>query len=175
MAERKLCQTEKDHNKEAFELYYAMGQKRSQIAIAKKLGVSLSTIKNWSRSFQWRKRIAERDAQVAREIANRTITDEMSRRTRNLQIVDMSIINLAKAIAQGKVKFMLGDLDKLIRLEAFLCDEPDTRHEVMISDLKNKTNEELHEMIVEEIEILKRLDLSEPEVKLLPGGDDQSS
>jgi len=119
--------------------------------------------------------VVERDTQVAREIANKTLTNEVSRRKRSLQIVQMSIVQLAKAIVQGKVKMTLADLDKLIRLESFLCDEPDTRHEVMISDLKGKSNEELREMISEEIEILKRLDFNKGAVKLLPGGDDQSS
>ena len=34
-------------------------------------------------------------------------------------------MQLAKAIADGRVKMTLGDLDKLIRLEEFLADEPD--------------------------------------------------
>ena len=175
MAERKPIQIEKEHNTQAFEAYYALGPKRSHSAVAKKLGVSVSTIKNWSRSFRWRERIAERDTQVAKAVASRTLNNEVARTQRSLQIVQMSIVQLAKAISQGKVKLTLADLDKLIRLEAFLSDQPDSRQEVVFADLKNKTTEELREMMREEIEMLKELDFSEPVVKLLPGGDGQSS
>ena len=182
MAERTRIQTEKEHNTQAFETYYALGPKRSHSAVAKKLGVSVSTIKNWSRSFRWRERIAERDTQVAKKVASRTLNTEVARTQRSLQIVQMSIVQLAKAVSQGKVKMTLADLDKLIRLEAFLSDQPDARTEIVVSDLKNKSTEELRVMIKEEIEILKELDIQEQEIgtfepggKLLSGGNDQSS
>ena len=52
---------------------------------------------------------------------------------------------------------ILGDLDKLIRLESFLRDEPDSRHEVVFADLRNKSDKELREMIREEMEVLNEL------------------
>ncbi len=182
MAERTRIQTEKEHNTQAFEAYYALGPKRSHSAVAKKLGVSVSTIKNWSRSFRWRERIAERDTQVAREVASRTLNTEVARTQRSLQIVQMSIVQLAKAVSQGKIKMTLSDLDKLIRLESFLSGQSDSRQEHIFGDLKNKSTEELREMIKVEIEMLKELDIQEQEIgtvepggKLLSGGDGQSS
>ena len=62
---------------------------------------------------------------------------------------------VAKAIVDGEVKMTLSDLDKLIRLESFLRDEPDSRQEIIIADLRNKSNEELREMIREETRLLK--------------------
>ena len=182
MAERKPIQIEKEHNTQAFEAYYALGPKRSHSAVAKKLGVSVSTIKNWSRSFRWRERIAERDKQVARKVANQTLNDQVSRQKRSLQIVQMSIVQLAKAVSQGKVKMTLADLDKLIRLEAFLSDQPDSRQEVIFGDLKQKSTEELRQLLREELEMLKELGIQEQEIgtvepgsKLLSSGNDQSS
>jgi transposase len=178
MADRKLVQAEKDHNKKAFEVYYALGPKRSQEAVAKKLGMSVSTIKNWSRSFNWRGRVAERDAEVAREIANKTITDEVSRRKRNLQIVNMSLVQLAKSIAAGKLRMTLSDLDRLIRLELLLTDQPDGRQEIIFGDLKNKSREELKEMLQAEMGKLKQLEDHDREIekweregKLLASGE----
>ena len=51
----------------------------------------------------------------------------------------------------------LSDLDKLIRLESFLRDEPDSRREIIVADLRTKSNEELQEMIQEEMELLEEL------------------
>ncbi len=161
MAKTRLVHTEREHHKQAFETYYAFGLKRSHRAVASKLGVSVSTIKNWSRSFRWRERIAERDAQVARAVANRSINDEVDHLGRNLQIVRMALVRLAKAVADGHVKMTLGDLDKLIRLEGFLRNEPDSRQEVVFGDLRNKSREELRELVRQEVEVLKELGVGE--------------
>ena len=55
----------------------------------------------------------------------------------------------------------LGDLDRLIRLESFLRDEPDSRHEIVFGDLRNKSREELQDMIREEMKMLKQLEVGE--------------
>ena len=120
-----------------------------------------STVKLWGKSLRWKQRLRERDLQVAREVAGRTISDEVNHRERNLQIVHMALVQLAKAVADGHVKMALGDLDKMIRLESFLRDEPDSRQEVVFGDLRNKSREELQEMVRQEIEVLKQLEVGE--------------
>ncbi|MFH1219370.1 MAG: hypothetical protein V1694_02840 [Candidatus Eisenbacteria bacterium] len=42
---------------------------------------------------------------------------------RNRKLVEMRLVQVAKAIAEGKVKPSVSDLDKLIRLEEFLREE----------------------------------------------------
>jgi ribosomal protein L29 len=176
MAKARLLQTERDRHLEAFEVYYSLGLKRSFREVANRFGVSVGSLKNWSRSFDWRRRIAERDGKVAREVANRTLNDEVSRRERNLKIVEMSLIRLAKSISDGRIKMCLTDLDRLLRLESFLRDEPDSRQEIVFADLRNKSTEELREMVREEVEMLKELEVAgsaiencEPETKPLDG------
>ena len=172
---------EQAHQEKAFEYYLALGEKRSYEKVSTKFGVGLSTVKLWGKSFNWKERIKKRDLQVAREMANRALNDEVSRRERSLQIVQMALVHLAKASAEGKVKMTLQDLDRLLRLEMFLTDQPDSRQEVVFADLRNKTTEELREMMRQEIEMLKELDIQEQEievieqeVKLLPGENDPS-
>ncbi len=75
----------------------------------------------------------------------------------------MALVQLAKAVADGQVKMSLGDLDKLIRLESFLRDEPDSGQEVVFGDLRNKSRAELQDMIREEMEVLKELETGEAE------------
>jgi hypothetical protein len=110
---------------------------------------------------RWAERIKERELQVAREMATRTLDDEVSRREWSIRIVQMAMVQLAKAIAEGNVKMTLADLDKLIRLEAFLSDEPDSRQELVFSDLKHKSREEIQEMIKRELEALQELEAKE--------------
>ena len=114
---------EQEHQKKAFEFYYGMGEGRSYRKVAEEFGVSVGTVKMWGRSFGWRRRIGERDAEVARAIADRSLKDGTERTARNRKIVEMGLVQVAKAIAEGKVKATLSDLDRLIRLEEFLKDE----------------------------------------------------
>ncbi len=148
---------EQPHHEKAFEYYYALGEKRSYEKVAKEFNVSPSTVKLWGKSLRWKQRLKERDLQIAREVAGRTLADEVSHRERNLQIVHMALVQLARALADGQVKMSLGDLDKLIRLESFLRDEPDSRQEIVFPDLRSKSREELREMIQQEMEVLKEL------------------
>lgn len=154
---RKLVR-EQPHHEKAFEHYYALGEKRSYEKVAREFNVSPSTVKLWGKSLRWKERLKERDLQVAREVASRTLADEVNHRDRNLQIVRMALVRLAKAVVDGQVKMALGDLDRLIRLESFLRDEPDSRQEIILPDLRNKSQEELRDMIREEIKTLQELD-----------------
>jgi transposase len=157
---------EQEHHQKAFEYYFALGEKRSYSAVAGKFGVSVSSVKLWGRSFGWKKRVRERDLEVARTMAQRSLKDEVSHRTRNRQLVQLSLVQLAKAIAGGKVKMTLSDLDKLVRLEAFLADEPDSRQEILVGELHGKSREELREMMRKELEMLKQLDEREREIEV---------
>jgi transposase len=157
MATARLVQIEREHQSRAFEVYYELGPKRSHKAVAEQLGVSVASVKNWSRSFRWRERIAERDAKIARQLASRNFTDEVSRRERSVRIVELALIRLAKSISQGDVRMSLSDLDKLVRLEFFLRDEPDSRQEIILQDLKDKTDEELRDIMRKEFVLLREL------------------
>ena len=150
---------EQPHHERAFEYYYALGEKRSYDKVTAEFSVSLSTVKLWGQSFNWKHRVKDRDIQIAREMASRTLSDGVNHRERNLQIVQMSLVRIAKAIVDGEVKMTLSDLDKLIRLESFLRDEPDSRTEVVVADLRNKSAEELREMIREEVDLLGDLEV----------------
>ena len=49
-------------------------------------------------------------------------------------------------------------LDKLVRLESFLRDGPDSRQEIICRDLRDKSDEELCKEIREDEEMLKKLE-----------------
>jgi hypothetical protein len=154
----RLLAKEQPHQLRAFEHYYGLGEQRSYERVATEFAVASSTVKLWARSFGWQARIRERDLEIARDVAGRTMSEEVTRRERSLQIVHMAMVQLAKAIAEGDMRMTLSDLDKLIRLEAFLCDEPESRHELMLTDLKDKSDRELRDMVRQEIGILRRLE-----------------
>jgi hypothetical protein len=154
----RLLAKEQPHHLRAFEHYYGLGEQRSYERVAAEFSVAPSTVKLWARSFGWQERVRDREVEIAREVAGRTMSDEVSRRERSLQIVHLALVQLAKAIAEGDIRMTLSDLDKLIRLEAFLCDEPESRHELVLNDLRDKSDSELREMVKQEIEILRGIE-----------------
>jgi transposase len=114
---------EQEHHKKAFEFYYGMGEGRSYRQVAKEFGVSLGTVKMWGRTFCWRQRCRERDAEVVRTMADRNLEENMEGLARNRKIVKMGLIQVAKAVAEGKVRVTMADLDRLVRLEEYLREE----------------------------------------------------
>ena len=124
MAKSDRLQAEQGHHKRAFELYYAQGTKRSYRSVGDEFGVSPSTVKLWSRSFRWKERIRERDAEAARKIADQSLQSRTGELGRNQRLVQMALVRVAKGIAEGKVRMQLGDLDRLIRLQDSLVGHP---------------------------------------------------
>ena len=121
---------EKPHQKLGFERYYELGEKRSYEKIAAELGVAASTVKLWGKSFNWTERVQDRDLQVPREVADRTVDDLASRRTRGLKIVQFALAQLTRAIAEGRVQMRMSDLERLIHLEEYLTDDPGNEEEL---------------------------------------------
>ena len=159
----RLLAKEQPRHVTAFERYYGLGELRSYKRIANEFGIALSTVKLWGKSFRWNERIQGRELQIARDVANRTIGEEVSRRERSLQIVQMALLQLAKAVAEGQVKMTLGDLDRIIRLEAFLCDEPDSRQEIVLGDLSDKSDEDLKEIVRQELSAIREIERLGPD------------
>jgi len=156
---------EQPHQKKAFEHYYSLGEHRSYAKVAAEFGVGESTVKLWGKSFRWKERIQERDLQVVREVASQSLDVEVSRRERGLQIVQMAVLQLARAIAEGEVKMSLSDLDRLVRLEAFLSNEPDSRQEIVIGELRGKSDEDLRKLLREEMSLLKEIGVEETDLQ----------
>lgn len=109
-----------DRHEQAFERYYALGEKRTYRQVATDLGVSLSTVKQWSRKHRWKERIAERDAEAARQVADTSLQTTIEDNARNKKIVQMAMVKLARAIADGRIKMQLADLDRLIKLQSYI-------------------------------------------------------
>ena len=148
---------ENEKHERAFEAYYAQGVKRSLSKVARELGVSRSAVRNWSRSFRWAERVAERDGAIARVAADRSIQVGVESTLRNRQIVQMGLVQIAKQIAEGTVRASISDLDRLIRLEAFLEGRADSRQEIIARDLAGKSTDELRVMLQDEISELAEL------------------
>ena len=112
-------------DREAFEYYVSLGPGRTYRQVAEKMGVSLPTVKRWAKTHSWLSRVDEREAQIARQAADRAIESTVEDLERKRKLVKAALIRLGQAIAQGKIKLQLSDLDRMIRLDALLQGRPD--------------------------------------------------
>lgn len=128
---------EQEHHKKAFEFYYGMGEGRNYRKVAEEFGVSLGAIKTWGRNFGWKRRVGERDGEVARALADQNLKDGVERAARNRKLVEMGLVRVAQAIAEGKVKVTVADLDRLIRLEEFLREDLKSEQPTIIFEWKD--------------------------------------
>jgi hypothetical protein len=131
---------EQEHHKKAFEFYYGLGGGRNYKMVAEEFGVSVGAVKMWGRSFDWSRRLRDRDAEVTSAVAERSMKDGIERGVRNLKIIEMGLLQVAKAIAEGKVKPTVSDLDRLIRLEEFLREEKVGEQTKLIVEWSDATN-----------------------------------
>ena len=111
---------EQEHHRKAFELYASQGHGHSYEKVAEALDVWVVSVKQWGRTYGFRRRVQERELETARQIADRTLQTTITDQERYHKIVRMAVTKLVKAIAEDRVKLQAADLDPLIRLEDYL-------------------------------------------------------
>jgi len=112
----RLLKTELPHHLQAFERYYALGERRTYAAIAAEMSVDATTVKLWGRSFRWQERIHARDLEVARKLADHTLRTNVDDRGRRRKLIDLALMKIAKAIAEDKVRYQAADLERILHL-----------------------------------------------------------
>ena len=118
--------TENPRAEEAFAFYASMEPKERKYAlVAEKFGVALATVKLWASKGKWRKRVVEREVRVARRVADTVEKREVGEKSRNFKLVQLAIVKLAKAIADGDVRPTYNDFRQFIELAEAL-ENPET-------------------------------------------------
>jgi transposase-like protein len=132
--------SEPSRAEKAFALFLSLGDGRTYQQVAQRMGVALATVKRWSRAGGWQSKVRERDAQAAREVADRFQSGRIAETERNLKIVRAALMRLAKDIAEGRIKSQLSDLPRLVQLEQDLLRPPEP---TSADDIRNLTDEQL--------------------------------
>ena len=108
---------ESQRPQKAYALFLSLGDGRTYQQVADRMGVALATVKRWAKTGRWQSKVREREAQAAREVADRFQSGRIAETERNLKIVRAALLRLAKDIAEGRVKSTLSDLPRLVQLE----------------------------------------------------------
>jgi hypothetical protein len=115
-----MTSAENPRQQRAFLLYQSLGPRRTYTSVAQQLGVSERTVRSWASQGKWRQRLVEREAQAARQAADQVIGSSVANAARKRRMVELALMKVIKAINADKVRIQVGDLDRLLRLQAFL-------------------------------------------------------
>ena len=102
---------------EAFESYYQMGKNRSLRDLADTLGVSYTSVFNWSKAFNWGEKIKERDAEIAAKVKERSIEEEVDLRSQFNLGIESAVRLFLNNLNNGLVKVeTIQDFERLGKL-----------------------------------------------------------
>lgn len=122
-----MAQLSKENNlqKEAFELYYHMDDKRSLRAVAEKIDRTERTVAGWSRSYNWVDRVKQREIEDARNLGGNALNSQTTDvKTRYRILMNNLIAKASKNIAEGKLAIRnVQDLEKVVKLDLLLMGE----------------------------------------------------
>mgnify|MGYP000845557772 CR=1 FL=1 len=116
--------------KEAFELYYSLGDKRSLMSVARQCGVSERTVARWSKLFNWQERVEQRDIENARRLEEKTNETVVATKANYRKIIKAAIGRWVKRFQGGEIDVeSVWDLERLVKLDLLLMGEPTDRSE----------------------------------------------
>lgn len=131
MAEQKKQQEQKDTKlkkessiqREAFDFYYGLGERRSLKAVAIHFKRSERTVAGWSRSFNWVDRCTQRALEEKGGKEKDAVVLDV--KTRYRRLFNNLIVTAIKDYNKGKLRIKnINDLEKVAKLELALMDSP---------------------------------------------------
>lgn len=114
-------------HREAFEHYYALGEKRSLASLASHSGVTLRSINRWNTAFGWQDRVLARDRELADAIEKKSKAATLATKIEYRKLIQASLAPMVKQIKQGAGCASIADMERMIKLDLLLMGEP-TEH-----------------------------------------------
>ena len=117
--------------RDAFEIYYALGEIRSLKRVAEQIHRTERTVAGWSREFSWIDRIKQREIEEAKNADKNALnTQTTDVKTKYRILVNNLMAQASKDIKEGKLKIRnMQDLERVIKLDLLLMGESTEREE----------------------------------------------
>ena len=118
--------------REAFEIYYQMGDKRSLRAVAEKVGRTERTVAGWSRAYSWVDRVGQREIEERKTTANNDniLAQTVDAKTRYRIMMNNLLAMASRKIASGELRIRnVQDLERVVKLDLLLMGESTERQE----------------------------------------------
>ena len=117
--------------REAFEIYYALGEIRSLKRVAEQVKRTERTVAGWSRDFSWVDRVKQREIEEAKNADKNALNSQTTDvKTRYRILINNLMAQASKDIKEGKLKIRNSqDLERVIKLDLLLMGESTEREE----------------------------------------------
>lgn len=114
------------HQKEAFELYYSLGESRTLDKVAELLGRNKRTLYEWSTRFNWQERVLQYDIEISKKLKEKTVNTIANEKANYRKIIKLAISDFVKRLSSGEIKVAtVAELEKLIKMDLVLMGEAD--------------------------------------------------
>ena len=112
--------------REAFEIYYQLRDKRSLRAVAEQIGRTERTVAGWSRAFSWVDRVSQREMEENKD--GLILAQTVDAKTRYRIIINNLMDMASRKIASGELKIRnVQDLERVVKLDLLLMGEATDR------------------------------------------------
>ena len=119
--------------REAFEIYYQLGETRSLKKVADKVHRTERTVAGWSRSFNWVDRVSQREIEEAKNNATDKATLDSKTtdvKTRYRIMINNLMAMASRKIAKGELSIRnVQDFERVVKLDMLLMGEITERGE----------------------------------------------
>lgn len=140
--------------REAFEIYYHLGDKRSLKLVAEKVNRTERAVAGWSRAHNWVDRVKQREIEDAvNEGTNRLSAQTTDIKVRYRILMNNLIANASKRIADGTLVIKnIQDLERVVKLDLLLMGEATDRQDSTGSTELSKADKDRLDEIVKLLE-----------------------
>lgn len=137
--------------RDAFEIYYGMGKKRSLKAVAERVNRTERTVAGWSRAYNWVDRCYQREIEDAKagEASKVALAQTTDVKTRYRILLNNLMAKASTLIAEGTLVIKnVQDLERVVKLDLLLMGETVDRAELVggTTELSQADKERLDEI-----------------------------
>ena len=140
--------------REAFEIYYQLGELRSLKKVADQIGRTERTVAGWSRSFNWVDKVSQREIEENKNANSNSILAQTTDAKTRYRIMMNNLLAMAsRKIASGELKIRnIQDLERVVKLDLLLMGESTERGEQIGSTELTQADKDRLDQIVKLLE-----------------------
>lgn len=158
-----MIKTETLRHQKAFDFYYALENKRSFPKVAREFTVSKESIKKWAKSFNWKKRIQQRDAENAKKLEQKTDRIIVDTKANYRQMITDNLKTLKKVfdtafeVKNGKKQLKINAKTSLDLSHLITAIEKNVKMDLLLLGEATERIEEKHEIDADVLDLLEKL------------------
>lgn len=141
-----MAQLSKENSlqREAFEIYYHLGDKRSLRSVAEKVERTERTIAGWSRAFSWVDRVKQREIEDAKNMGGEALNSQTTDvKTRYRILMNNLLAKASTKISKGELSIRnIQDLERVVKLDLLLMGESTERSDSTSTTELSKADKE---------------------------------